>query len=59
MAPRRWPALGEQPGLGVAPAVLLPLWRAGLHGQGRRWGRERCWAGGFWQLAEGAGGQVE
>lgn len=42
LAPRRRPALGGQPGLGVTVAVLLPPWRAGCH---RRWGRERCWAG--------------
>lgn len=53
MAPRRRPALGEQPGLGAALAVPLPPCRAGLHGQGGCWGRERCWAGGFWQPAGG------
>lgn len=42
LAPRRRPALGGQPGLGVTVAVLLPPWRAGCH---RRWGRERCWVG--------------
>lgn len=51
MAPRRWPGLGEQPGLGVAPAILWPLQRAGLPKQGGCWGREWGWreASGNWQ----------